>query len=87
MSVLETIKQSGKKLLLNDNREQTGPWPPTNIWLEETWVPAIRKAGIERFAHLHSSNIFTEMSARKTLGDNASEIAFGHFGSKRRAKK
>ncbi|MGD1895023.1 MAG: hypothetical protein ACFB15_31070 [Cyclobacteriaceae bacterium] len=84
--VVDFIERSGKILLLNDNRKQTGPWPPIEKWLGEVWIPAMRNAGLKMFAHLYSPSYFTELSAKTNLRDTVGGIEFGHFNSEEDAK-
>ncbi|MEM9829547.1 MAG: hypothetical protein AAF944_02865, partial [Bacteroidota bacterium] len=84
--IVDFIEQSGKSILLNDNRKQTGPWPPVEKWLGEVWIPAMKEAGLKMFAHLHSPSYFTELSAKNNLKDILGGIEFGHFKSEEEAK-
>ena len=86
LKIVDFIRKSGKSLVLNDNRKQTGPWPPVEQWLGEVWIPGMRDAGLKRFAHLHSSNVFTELSAKNNLRDTVEGIEFGHFKDEEEAK-
>ncbi len=84
--IVEVIKHSKKSLVLNDNRKQTGPWPPVEEWLGKVWIPGMKDAGLKRFAHVHSPNYFTELSAKNNLKDTVSGIEFGHFNNEKDAK-
>ena len=85
--VVEFIQHSEKSLLLNDNRRQTGPWPPINKWIGEVWIPSMIEAGLRKFAHIYSPNYFSELSAKKNLRDDVSGIKFGHFSNEKKARK
>ena len=85
LKIVEFIRRSGKNILLNDNRKQTGPWPPVEQWLGEVWIPGMKTAGLKRFAHLHSPNYFTELSAKNNLKDVVAGIEFGHFNNEKEA--
>jgi hypothetical protein len=80
--MVEIAQRYRCKIVLNDNRRQIGPWPAINEWLETTWKPALAKAGIKWFAHIHSENIFTQISANKVLLSQIScGIEFHNFDS------
>jgi hypothetical protein len=66
-------------LLLNDNRNQSGPWPKLDDWLATVWIPALSAAGLKRMAHIHSTSIFTQISARRFAQDVVHGIEFAHF--------
>lgn len=77
--IISLIEKYSVKLIFNDNREQTGPWPPINDWLFDVWFPGMKEAGLEKFAHIHSENIFTEISAKSVLQEDILGITFKHF--------
>lgn len=66
--IAELAKKFRCPLVLNDSRQQMGPWPKIDDWLIRTWFPSLSGAGIEYLAHIHSKHIFTQISAQNILG-------------------
>lgn len=75
---LESVKEGCKIMLLmlaknncshvlNDNSEVAGNWSEAVDWVNETWFPAMKKAGLKKFAWIFSPSTFARMSAMKTL--------------------
>jgi hypothetical protein len=60
MAIVDAIIQTRVALLLNDNRNQSGPWPKLDDWLATVWIPALSAAGLKRMAHIHSTSVFTQ---------------------------
>ncbi|MCU0353068.1 MAG: hypothetical protein MUD08_04900 [Cytophagales bacterium] len=79
LAMVSLIRQTQCPNLLNDNRLQTGPWPPINDWLQSVWIPQMANAGLRHFAHIHSENFFTELSAKRVLTEQVGELVFQHF--------
>lgn len=86
MRMVELLEEKKCKMLLNDNREQIGPWPPISDFLNDIWKPALAKAGLLAFAHIHSENVFTQFTANRVLNAEKSHgIHFEHFDNEERA--
>lgn len=66
---LEEIKKNPCPRLLNDNREVEGVWDEANQWLAEEWIPAALAAGLKKFAHIYSPDLYAQLSA-DFLADN-----------------
>jgi hypothetical protein len=77
---VDSIKDGGEKLLrflvakkvssiLNDNRLVTGPWQGAAEWVAKEWFPRMFAAGMKRFAWVQSQNVFSQLSADKTLSE------------------
>lgn len=86
LAVVDKIEETKVHLLLNDNRQQEGPWPTIDDWLQNVWIPAMSKAGLKYFAHIHSKNIFTKFSASNILSEVKNGIEFRHFDNEKSAK-
>ncbi len=50
--------------LLNDKTDAVGDWTEANDWLEFEWLPKVAQAGLCALAHVHSSNVFSRLSAQ-----------------------
>jgi hypothetical protein len=79
MAVVDLIETYHADALMNDNREQSGPWPKLDEWLGTVWIPAMAQKGLKYFAHIHSESAFTQISANNVLKQSISGIEFAHF--------
>lgn len=77
---VESIKDDGEKLLRflaakkvssipNDNRLVSRPWQGAAEWVAKDWFPRMFAAGMKRFAWVQSENVFSQLSADKTLSE------------------
>ena len=64
---LELIIANGCPSLLNDNRQISGPWSGANEWIVQSWMPRALEAGLKRFAHIVSPNVFSALSAQQLV--------------------
>nr|WKN39872.1 STAS/SEC14 domain-containing protein [Tunicatimonas sp. TK19036] len=73
---LEDVKKGGEEILkqvqvhscakvLNDNRDVTGSWDEANDWIQQDWMPRMIAAGLRKFAHIISPDIFAAMSVEE----------------------
>ncbi|MGD1894998.1 MAG: STAS/SEC14 domain-containing protein [Cyclobacteriaceae bacterium] len=73
---VEEVKEGGEKMLeqvqlrscskvLNDNRDLTGSWDEANDWIQESWMPRMVAAGVTKFAHMISPDIFAALSVEE----------------------
>jgi hypothetical protein len=85
LAIVDALMHTGVSLLLNDNRNQSGPWPKLDEWLATVWVPALSGAGLKRMAHIHSASIFTQVSAKRFAQDVIQGIEFAHFDDENQA--
>ncbi len=69
---------------MNDNTQVTGPWQEAAEWTAKEWFPAMINAGLRHFAWIFSTNIFSELSAKKAMP--ASDIVKS-FNSAKEAKE
>ena len=65
--VLEQVQEHACINLLNDNRELTGSWDGANEWIEKNWTPRVVAAGLKKFAHMVSADIFAAMSVEEMV--------------------
>jgi hypothetical protein len=86
LTIASKIKETKVQGLLNDDRQQVGPWPNIDDWLSTIWIPAMADAGLRLFAHIHSKSVFTQLSANKILSETKNGIEFRHFENEDSAK-
>lgn len=67
MAVLEILRETKSKKVLNDNRNIIGPWDKANDWIAEVWMPEALSLGLEQFAHILSPGVFGALSAEQML--------------------
>lgn len=79
LSVFKNHPES--KVLLNDNSELRGVWDDANEWIANEWIPAAIEAGLLRFAHIISKEMFAQLSA-EMMADNAKERSTDSFEMK-----
>lgn len=65
--ILNFLKKKGCAKVLNDNTQVTGPWQEAAEWTATEWFPAMVGAGLKHFAWIFSTNIFSELSAKKAM--------------------
>jgi hypothetical protein len=61
---LEEIKPSK---ILNDNSQLSGSWDEANDWIAQNWMPRALAAGLKKFAHIMSSDVFGALSAEEMV--------------------
>ncbi len=62
-ALLTLFAQQPTPCLLNDNSQLEGSWDEANEWIATDWMPRAIGAGLQRFAHVVSPDIFGAMSA------------------------
>lgn len=67
---LELLKEAGMTKLLNDNSQLEGVWDEANEWIANVWMPQAIGAGLHRFAHILSPDLFAQLSA-EFMEDNS----------------
>ncbi len=72
---LDLLRAKGTHKLLNDNTHLTGPWDEANEWIATDWTPRALGAGLKRFAHVVSPDIFGALSA-EAMQTRVSEFDF-----------
>ncbi len=68
VKILKSLPQCSN--ILNDNTKVSGAWSKGADWTKEVWFPAMISAGMKKFAWVFPSNIFAEISAKKSMPDN-----------------
>jgi hypothetical protein len=61
---LDLLKKYKCPYLINDNSNLRGPWQQANEWIETIWIPQAITLGLRYFAHIISSDIFGQLSAK-----------------------
>jgi hypothetical protein len=54
--------------VLNDNTRVTSIWDDAAEWVAVDWFPRMHKAGCRYFAWVYSPNLYSKLSADKSLG-------------------
>ncbi|MCU0353814.1 MAG: STAS/SEC14 domain-containing protein [Cytophagales bacterium] len=72
--------------LLNDNSELEGPWDDANDWIANDWMPRALAAGLAKFAHIVSPDVFGQLSA-EALVTRVQGFEMRIFGSRREAQE
>lgn len=80
LKMIEVLKSSGLRKVLNDNREVLGNWSEASDWAGTVWFPLMVKAGLEHFAWVFSPSIFAQFAAQKSfdLSDGKANVRFFH---------
>jgi hypothetical protein len=63
LKILDELKQSKYRCLLNNNKDLVGHWDGANEWIANEWIPKALKAKLEKFAHVLSDYSFGQASA------------------------
>ncbi len=70
--LLQVLAEQPCKHVLNDNRMVSGPWMGAAEWVATDWFPRVYAAGVEKFAWIVSTNVFSQMSTEATQARNKS---------------
>ncbi|WKN45131.1 STAS/SEC14 domain-containing protein [Tunicatimonas pelagia] len=65
--ILEQLQQHHCPHILNDNRELVGSWDEVTEWVQQDWMPRAIGAGLQKFAHIISPDIFAAMSVEEMV--------------------
>lgn len=66
-SILYYLQQYRCSKVLNDNTHVTSIWVDASEWVAVDWFPRMYEAGCRLFAWVYSPNVFSQLSAEKTL--------------------
>ncbi|SNR82631.1 MULTISPECIES: hypothetical protein [Hymenobacter] len=61
--LLDFLRNERCSKVLNDNTEVTSMWSDASEWVGATWFPMMADAGLEYFAWVYSSNVYSRLSA------------------------
>lgn len=80
LQMLDVLRSSGLKQVLNDNREVLGNWSEASDWAGKVWFPMMIEAGLKDFAWVFSPSIFAQLAAQKSVdvSDGKANVRFFH---------
>jgi len=80
LQMIEVLRSSGLKKVLNDNREVLGNWSEASDWAGKVWFPMMIEAGLQDFAWVFSASIFSQLAAQKSVdvSDGKANVRFFH---------
>ncbi|MEM9828988.1 MAG: STAS/SEC14 domain-containing protein [Bacteroidota bacterium] len=64
---IDYIEEKKPEKILNDNSQLTGPWDEANEWIAQNWMPRALAAGLKKFAHVISPDVFGALSAEELI--------------------
>ncbi|WP_412468111.1 MASE3 domain-containing protein [Pedobacter sp. KLB.chiD] len=78
LKMVELLRSSGLKKVLNDNREVLGNWSEASDWAGKVWFPMMTGAGLQNFAWILSPSIFAQLAAQKSfdVSDGKANVRF-----------
>lgn len=78
LQMIELLRSSGLKKVLNDNREVLGNWSEASDWAGKIWFPMMIEAGLQDFAWIFSPSIFAQLAAQKSVdvSDGKANVRF-----------
>lgn len=65
--MIQMLKASGFKSVMNDNTNVIGSWSEASDWAGQEWFPMMEKAGLKYFAWVYSPSAFSRLSAEKAV--------------------
>ncbi len=74
MRILEIMKKNNCEKIVNDNRHVLGTWSEASEWVGATFFPMLEQAGVKYLAWIFSSNVFSQLSAKKSV-----DVAVGNI--------
>lgn len=72
--------------VLNDNTHVTSIWDDASEWVAVDWFPRMHQAGCRLFAWVYSPNVFSQLSADKTLQYGIKGVVTTTFSNKDNAE-
>lgn len=83
----DLIKKTKCAYLLNDASKSTGPWTQAMDWIESVLIPKVIEAGLKYYAHVVSTNTFSEMSAKELNMNIGGQLEMATFKTAEEAKE
>jgi hypothetical protein len=80
--LLTYLEQQHSHKVLNDNTQVQGMWADTADWIASDWLPRMRQAGCQYFAHVYSPDIYSRLSADKAFGTWIKDLIVTTFQEK-----
>lgn len=87
LRALEMITVHKCTSVLNDNRNVLGTWSEASDWAGEVFFPMMEKEGIKRLAWIFSPSVFSQLSAKKSIDVDVSNITTQFFTDDKEARK
>ncbi len=87
LRALEMIAKNKCTSVLNDNRKVLGTWSEASDWAGEVFFPMLEKEGIKRLAWIFSPSVFSQLSAKKSIDVDVSNIITQFFTDVEDAKR
>lgn len=87
LAVLEELKETGYKILINDNRQVIGDWRVANDWLINEWLPLALECKLEKFAHILSPYYYGKLSAEDLQSRIAGQLEMKIFQNEEEARE
>lgn len=84
--ILFHLKQQQCSRVLNDNTNVTSIWADASEWVALDWFPRMHQAGCKLFAWVFSPNIYSHLSAEKTLQYGVKGVIATNFQNMQTAK-
>ncbi|MBK0402032.1 hypothetical protein I5M27_03485 [Adhaeribacter sp. BT258] len=85
--ILEVVRKEHYAYILNDNRQLLGPWDRSNDHLECNWVPQVKEAGLQYFAHVLAPNVAGALSAQDLHRRTTDAFTMQIFGDVKKAEQ
>jgi hypothetical protein len=64
---IEYLEEQKSSKILNDNSQLKGSWDEANEWIAQNWMPRALAAGLKKFAHIISPDVFGALSAEELV--------------------
>lgn len=84
--ILFHLKQQQCSKVLNDNTNVTSIWLDASEWVALDWFPRMHQAGCKLFAWVFSPNLYSQLSAEKTLEYGIKGVIATNFQSVQTAR-
>jgi len=82
---IEYLEEQKSAKILNDNSQLKGSWDEANEWIAQNWMPRALAAGLKKFAHIISPDVFGALSAEE-LVTKASDFEMRIFDNRAEAE-
>jgi hypothetical protein len=86
LEMLRLMQLQRCRKVLNDNTRVTSMWSEAAEWGGREWFPAMTAAGLEYFAWVYSTNVYSRLSTDLTLQYTAGSAVISTFEDLETAK-
>lgn len=80
--ILKHLDRQHCHKLLNDNTQVKGMWAEAAGWMANDWLPRLKEAGCQYFAHVYSPDLYSRLSADKAFGTWVKDLILTTFQEK-----